>query len=483
MEGGSPAPGLAGGGSEQVGVAGVGLAWRPHQTFKRRGNARDDVDVNRDGIRRPRFFGGRGPRDGFGTVRRPPQLYDVSGEPTQWDRQAAAQPQRPQLQVRRDGQVRRAGWKESPIKFPPNHVMHQLFSALGTRRFMFRVLPPGDAVTLESMSAFRLAQWNAIQIGMMVAPKQPQGVFALTGVTRAGVAALTEAGLEPAAVIDVGKTPHQSGHLDVWIRLEETRVEAGVLTMVAKLAGAIAGLDPRPLHWQQGAHAPNMIVPESGKRAYLIRYDGKRAPGTGPLLARARELVQRQREYAAQALEASWDPLSALAPLISENEDPGKVYRWQAEFVRRLGAADDEVIDRSVALAAFRAGAGEHRVRALLLNSPAVGRLRETTIARETAGLDPEVLQLGRKMRAEGVADGDLERAVKETHAAKAAARAAADGEVNLYISRIIDVVLLDPGLERAADAMLLRAERLAGLIDEAHEKRLAVRALRARTA
>jgi hypothetical protein len=28
---------------------------------------------------------------------------------------------------------------------------------------------------------------------------------------------------------------------------------------------------------------------------------------------------------------------------------------------------------------------------------------------------------------------------------------------------------------------MLLRAERLAGLIDEAHEKRLAVRALRAR--
>jgi hypothetical protein len=326
------------------------------------------------------------------------------------------------------------------------------------------------------MEASHLKEYARANCSVVLAPVKPMGLFALSGVTGEGITALAEHGLPPAALIAVGRSPHQIGRLDAWIRLGVSRIDSETLTMVMKLAGAIAGIDPRPLHWQQGGHVPNIIVPTSGKRAYLFESSARIATDCADLIRQAKSLLDRQVELRAGALTCAADPLAQSIVANEPRSAAAETYRWHAELVRRLGATDEIVIDRSVALAAFRAGADESRVRSLLAASPVAKRMYQEVRVRK--GADADTNRRSRKSKQRGPSARDLEvtQAVKGSKRTPDRARRAATAEVKLYVSQVIDAVLLDPGLFRTAASMLNRAQKLMNGVVNARAKRSAER-------
>lgn len=363
------------------------------------------------------------------------------------------------------------------VDFPKNHVMTQFLRAIEMRQVLFRIWDPerGQSLTFVEMDAVRLRRFMRLGRSIVVAPCRPLERIALRGLTKAGLRALAAQGLEPAALIQVGHSPHEPGEYSAWFRLRERVTQGPLMTMVARLAAGIAGLDPRAAHWQLGTHVPNTVVPESGRRAYLVAAPGTISTGGAALLQRAREILAQQAEQRRAAAAVGLDPLSDGLALVEERQtidEVRAVYAQQAALVRSFGGMDEAVVDRSLALAAFRAGATEERVRQLLSVSPVAEARRASAVAQAAAGHDLDQLAAGRRAALSPEAQAAL-RAVRD------AAVAAGKAEATLYATQVIRDVLHEPGLQRTAAAMIERGKRLADMIELARGATAAARALR----
>lgn len=213
-------------------------------------------------------------------------------------------------------------------------------------------------------------EWSDSGYDVSIAPEAPDGLVVISRVTKPGLAKLSAAGLEPACVV------RGSARYDAFVRLAPKGDPLGtaprVLTAAARLVTAIAGQDPRAVHWQRGG----MVVGtkrqlSGGPPVKLYADDGGLAPAGRMLLERAADVVEGVEDSRSMAYEGAVDPIGELDGIVGYNgplaeEQARQVYEHQAAIARYYGLTDPDAVDRVVAVAALKAGADPDRVRAII---------------------------------------------------------------------------------------------------------------------
>ncbi len=272
-----------------------------------------------------------------------------------------------------------------PVSTPPVDRLALQVQALGLELVLVRLSDPvrrrrqNQRIPAGDLTEACARAWNEDGYDVTLAAAAPDGLVALSGIDRAALSRLSANGLAPCAVVKVGP------RFDVWIRLAEPGEREGsdpkVLTWAARRLAALAGLDPRPGHWQRGGAATSTVVYSRGARpARLTESSGAVAQAGAALLGMARSAVEATGAAIDAAYAAGVDPLGEIDALAEYTGPEAEaqailVYQRHAAIGRRYGVEDADQLDRIVTAAALKAGGSPDRVRALLrAGSPDLAR-------------------------------------------------------------------------------------------------------------
>jgi hypothetical protein len=154
-----------------------------------------------------------------------------------------------------------------------------------------------------------------------------------------------------------------------------------------------------------------------------LEFTGKPfAPGGRKLLRRAERILAQQLAAAAAASAAGGNPADDVEAIARPSSDThaAALYQQYAAILSVHGEASPEAVDRTVAMAAFRAGASVDRVRQLLKSGGERSRAIEAAI--EAVLRDPELVRWASTMRARMSRLVDLVDATRRTEAQAAVA-------------------------------------------------------------